>query len=199
MNRKTIQLPALFLITLAIALGSCNSKQNTGEHQHEMNSESATATPFDTVKKSIPKEEHAQIGDAHIMVKYHAPAVRGRTIWGGLVPYGEVWVTGAHSATSLEIDNDFSIGDQQIPAGKYALFIIPGKDKWTIIVNKNWEQHLADDYHQKDDVVRLEITPELLENTQERLKYSITQVDNSNASLDISWEKIKASMPIQIK
>ena len=64
----------------------------------------------DTIKTSIPKEEHAQIGGSDITIKYHAPGVRGGTIWGGLVPYGEVWVTGAHSATTFEIDRNFVVG-----------------------------------------------------------------------------------------
>lgn len=199
MNRKIIQSSALFLITLAIVLASCNSKQNTGEHQHERNSASAATTPVDTVKKSIPKEEHAQVGAAHLIIKYHAPAVRGRTIWGGLVPYGEVWVTGAHSATSMEIDKDILVDNRTVPAGKYALFTIPEKDKWTIILNKNWEQHLADEYSQTEDVVRLQVIPEITENVQERLKYSVRQIDQSNGSVDIQWEKINASMPFQIK
>ena len=199
MNRKTIQSRAMFLMVLAIVFAACNSKQNNGEHQHESNPASTNATPVDTVKKSIPKEEHAQIGDAHIMITYHAPSVRGRTIWGGLVPYDEVWVTGAHSATSFEIDKDVRIGEKAVPAGKYALFTIPGKEKWTIILNKNWEQHLADDYDQKEDIVRLEVSPEITENIQERLKYTLKEIDNSSGSVDIRWEKIKVSMPFQIK
>lgn len=199
MNRKTIQSPALLLIAIAMILGSCNSKQNTGEHQHESNSASATTAPADTVKKSIPKEEHAQIGDAHIMIKYHAPTVRGRTIWGGLVPYDEVWVTGAHSATSFEISDDFTVGGKSVPAGKYALFTIPGHNKWTIILNKNWDQHLADEYNQSEDVVRLGVAPETTTNIQERLKYSIRKLDDNTGSLDIRWEKINVSMPFQVK
>jgi hypothetical protein len=199
MNRKTIQSPAMFLMVLAIVFAACNSKQNDGEHQHESNPASTNATPVDTVKKSIPKEEHAQIGDAHIMIKYHAPSVRGRTIWGGLVPYGEVWVTGAHSATSIEISKDFTVGSKNIPAGKYALFTIPGNDKWTIILNKNWDQHLADEYNEGEDVVRLEVDPQTTENIQERLRYSVRQIDDDNGFVDFRWEKIQVSMPFQLK
>ena len=199
MNRKTIQSPAMFLMVLAIVFAACNSKQNNGEHQHESNPASTNATPVDTVKKSIPKEEHAQIGDAHIMIKYHAPSVRGRTIWGGLVPYGEVWVTGAHSATSIEISKDFTVGSKNIPAGKYALFTIPGNDKWTIILNKNWDQHLADEYNEGEDVVRLEVEPQTTENIQERLRYSVRKIDDDNGFVNFRWEKIQVSMPFQLK
>ena len=186
------------LIIFAFLNFSCETKKTeTDNHEHQ--TASPEVAPADTIKKSIPKEEHAQIGTAHLMIKYHAPAVRGRTIWGGLVPYDEVWVTGAHSATSFEIDKDIRIGEKEVPAGKYALFTIPGKEKWTIILNKNWEQHLADDYDQKEDMVRLEVSPEITENIQERLKYTLKEIDDSSGSVDIRWEKIKVSMPFQIK
>ena len=76
------------------------------------------------------------------MIQYYAPAVRGRMIWGGLDPFDEVWVTGAHSATNWEFIKDIVINGQTIAAGKYAIFTIPDKDKWTIIINENWNQHL---------------------------------------------------------
>ena len=88
--------------------------------QHEGHGQSTA--PADTLKKSIPKEVHAQLGKAHVMIKYHDPDVRGRMIWGGLVTYDEVWVTGAHRSTSLEVDRTFIVDKKEIPAGKYALF-----------------------------------------------------------------------------
>jgi len=164
--------------------------------QHEQHSQASQA---DTLKKSIPKEVHAQIGDAHMMIHYHAPAVRGRMIWGGLVPYGEVWVTGAHSATSWEFNKDIVLNNTIIPAGKYAIFTIPGKEKWTIIINKNWDQHLTDEYDAKDDLVRVEVFPERLANTQERVKYSIVANGSTKGSVTISWEKIRVSLPVELK
>jgi len=133
----------------------------------------------DTVKKkSIALEEHAQIGDTHITI--------------------EVWVTGAHRATSIEIDREFSIGDKKIPAGKYAVFTIPGKEKWTFILNTNWDQHLADDYNQHDDVLRVEATPRALPESVERLNYTITELSDTEAILSISWEKIKVNIPLKL-
>jgi hypothetical protein len=193
MNLRFI-IPAM-TITVLIA---CAGKKGSGEHEHAM-SESKPEVQLDTIKKSIPKEEHVQLHGAHAMIKYHAPAVRGRVIWGGLVPMGEVWVTGAHSATSFEIDKSFVVNGTEIAAGKYALFTIPNTDKWTIIINKNWDQHLADDYDQKLDLVRLDVTPEQLQDVQERLKYAIVSLDNSNATIDITWEKVKVSLPFKIK
>lgn len=164
-----------------------------GQHDHTK----ATVVQ-DTIKKSIPKEVHAQFGEAHMMIHYHAPAVRGRVIWGGLIPYGEVWVTGAHSATNWEFNKDIIVNGKTIAAGKYAIFTIPGKDNWTVIINKNWNQHLADDYDAKEDVIRVTVKPEL-QNHQERLSYALTSPDNKKGQLTIAWEKIRITMPFQVK
>jgi hypothetical protein len=163
--------------------------------QHDHTKETAAQ---DTIKKSMPKEVHAQIGEAHMMIHYHAPAVRGRVIWGGLIPYGEVWVTGAHSATNWEFNKDIIVKGQTITAGKYAIFTIPGKDNWTIIINKNWDQHLADEYDAKDDVIRITVKPEFGKH-QERLIYSLIADVNQKGQLVISWEKVRITLPFQIK
>jgi hypothetical protein len=192
MKQQVLIISTIMLLAMMFA---CQQKKENTEHQHHAQPEQL---PADTVKKSIPKEEHAMIGDAHITIKYHAPAVRGRQIWGGLVPYGEVWVAGAHRATSFEINKDFEIAGKKIPAGKYALFTIPGEEQWTFIINKKWDQHLADEYAEADDVLRLEVKAEQVENSMERLKYSIT-IDGSAALLTFRWEKIKLSIPFTIQ
>jgi hypothetical protein len=192
---KSITIIAVTLLAIAAA---CTSKKESNEN-HEHTPAPAEQQAVDTIKKSIPKEEHAMIGDAHITIKYHAPAVRGRQIWGGLVPYGDVWVTGAHRATSFEINKDFIINGKTIPAGKYALFTIPGKDEWVFIINKKWDQHLADDYAQADDIIRIQIKPEILDTTQERLKYSITSTTDKEVTLTIAWEKVKLTVPFSIQ
>jgi hypothetical protein len=166
----------------------------SAQHDHQK-----TVTPADTTKKSIPKEVHTEIGDAHIMIFYTAPAVRGRVIWGGLVPFDEVWVTGAHKATTWEFSSSIEINKTVIPAGKYAIFTIPRKGKWTFILNKKWDQHLADEYNVKDDVLRLDVTPETLKDTQERLLYSIDEGESNQGVLSIRWEKLKISIPFQVR
>lgn len=132
------------------------------------------------------------------MINYHSPAVRGRTIWGGLVAYDQVWVTGAHSATSLTTDKDITIGGKTLPAGKYALFTIPGKDEWTVIINKNWEQHLADDYSEAEDVLRIKVKPEATAQPQERLRYQIVSETDEEGAIVITWDKLKVSIPVAV-
>lgn len=186
----------VFLLIASIPFMGCQSKKDNAVHEHGI--EQKEVAPTDTVKKSIPKEEHAMVNGTHFTIRYYAPAVRGRTIWGGLVPYDEVWVTGAHSATSLEVDKEVTVNGTKIAAGKYAVFTIPGKEKWTIIINKKWEQHLADEYDPKDDIVRVEVTPEIMTENQERLRYSILSTDNSRVSIAISWEKVKVILPVYL-
>lgn len=169
-------------ISAAITLVLCVTNL-FAQHEHG-------ATSADTLKKSVYKEVHEQVGKAHVMLGYSGPTVRGRTIWGGLVPYNEVWVTGAHQATWFDTSEPIKINGMKIPAGKYALFTIPGKNKWVLIINKNWEQHLADEYDQKDDVARIEVDPLVTEKLQERLKYSIEPLSERKFRLVVRWEKL---------
>lgn len=189
-----------YIVTAALAsiILAC-SNNNSGEHQGEHKSHDSSAMASkDTSKKSIPSETKKLIGNTEIKINYHSPAVRGRTIWGGLVAYDAVWVTGAHKATSLEVAKDFTVGDQRIPAGKYAIFTIPGKNEWTIIINKKWDQHLADDYSENDDVVRIKVTPQIKGELTERLKYEIDQTGERTANIIISWEKLSIPFGIEV-
>jgi flagellar biosynthesis component FlhA len=189
---------ALLFSTACFLLACSNDgtgKQKTA-HQHDSTAEQQKK---DTTKKSIPSESKKWIGNTEIKINYHSPAVRGRVIWGGLVPYDAVWVTGAHSATTFELGKDFQVGDKTIPAGKYALFTIPGKEEWTIILNKNWDQHLADDYSETEDIVRVKVKPGTTDEIIERLKYEIDQSGERTANIIISWEKIRISFPVEIR
>jgi hypothetical protein len=185
---KTALLSGLILIFVIACTNS-----DTGNNKADKNAQTVTA---DTSKKSLPMETSKRIHTTQITIKYHSPAVRDRIIWGGLVPYGQVWVTGAHKATTLEVSRDFVLGTNRIPAGKYALFTIPGKEEWIVIINKNWDQHLADEYTEADDVVRMTVKPETLSTNVERLKYEIDQTGERMADILISWEKVR--IPIRI-
>ena len=175
------------------------SNNGSGSHEGGHHDSAGTKTAAkDTIKKSIPSETKKWIGNTDIKINYHAPAVRGRTIWGGLVAYDAVWVTGAHKATTLEVGKDFIAGGKTIPAGKYAIFTIPGKEEWTVIINKNWNQHLADDYSEKEDVVRIKVKPQQTAEVTERLKYEIDQKGERLADVIISWKKLKVAFGIEV-
>ena len=146
----------------------------------------------DTFKKSIPCRTKAVVNGVEIEINYYSPAVKNRIIWGGLVPYDQVWVTGAHNATSLKINKDITIGSSKIKAGTYALFTIPGKEEWMFIINKNYKQHLTDEYKQEEDVMRFTVKPSANEKSLERLQYLIEK-----NKLVIAWEKLKIEIPFQ--
>lgn len=153
--------------------------------------------PADTGKKSVRCMAFAAVDKDTVRVIYHSPAVRKRIIWGGLVPYGDVWVTGAHSATRLDMPRAFVVSGMRIPAGQYAIFSIPGETSWTLIINRNWQQHLADDYDPKEDVVRIQVQPEKAMHL-ERLEYFI-QADRKQGRISVRWEKVMVSLPFRFE
>lgn len=190
-------------LTLAFFILACgNNKEKTAVETTEVKkADEVCYNPnlvVDTSKKSIKSMAVAVIGGDSVKIFYHSPGVRKRIIWGGLVPYDEVWVTGAHDATALETAKDFMIDGKLIPKGKYAIFTIPGKEEWTVIINKKWKQHLASEYDEKDDLARLKVKPSSNAHT-ERLQYFIITKENDSDSISVVWEKIKISFPVKFQ
>ncbi len=177
------------LILVLCFLVACDSGKNKTDHSQHTQTEKSKTTA-----KSPPKTAMANIGNVHVHMEYNAPLVRNRIIWGGLVPYGEVWVTGAHTATSINFNGNVEIAGQTIPKGKYAFFTIPDKEKWTLILNKNWDQHLTDEYEPKDDVLRWTVKPDTDVHT-EALTYQVTGGEEKG-TIEFRWEKIKVSFDI---
>lgn len=182
----------LILITLAI-FGL--TMQGIGQSGQGYNL--SPNNPVDTSKKSVRCMVFAAVGKDTIRIIYHSPGVRKRIIWGGLVPYGEVWVTGAHSATRLDMPRAFLVNGVRIPAGQYAIFSIPGETSWTLIINRNWQQHLTDDYDPKEDIVRIQVQPEKAAH-HERLEYFI-RADTQQGRISMGWEKIMVSLPFSFE
>jgi len=171
-----------FVCACLLAWGCQNQSQDHSAHQHGEH-ESPAANP-DTIKGSPHRSAMANIGPVHVHVEYNSPGVRNRIIWGGLVPMGEVWVTGAHNATSVQFYDEVKIAGKVLPKGKYAFFTIPATSAWTLILNRNWDQHLADEYDAKDDVLRLKVIPDTLATPQERLLYQVVADNEKQGKLD---------------
>ena len=184
----------LLYTLLMISVFACNETESPKQDQ-----QNTTARAGDTSQKSIPSETKKWVGNTDIKINYTAPAVRGRAIWGALVPYDKVWVTGAHNATTLEVGKAFKVGDKLIPAGKYSLFTIPGKDEWIVIINKNWEQHLADEYSAAEDVQRISVKPRTNKVLTERLQYNIDQTGERTARIIMSWAELSIIIPVEIR
>jgi hypothetical protein len=184
-----------YLIFLSLLIFACkNNKQNQSGNQHQNHKMEKTSS---SSKKTLSphKSAMAMIGDAHIHIDYSSPSVRGRMIYGGLLAYGEVWQSGAHNATWIETNKDIIINENLLKAGKYGFFTIPNIDKWTIIFNKNWNQHGKDDYNENDDVLRIDVTPEISEEVIEQLTYKVEGLNDKEGVISLSWEKVSVSFP----
>ncbi len=107
---------------------------------------------------SPPAKAEGKIDGVSVTIDYHQPSAKGRKIMGGLVPYGQVWRTGANATTSIEFGADVKVEGQAVAKGKYGLYTIPGEAEWTIIINKTikWGAY---DYNEKDDLLRVKVKP----------------------------------------
>lgn len=145
-----------------------------------------------------PKAEVMQtVGVVEMRVTYSSPGKRDRTIWGDLVPYGELWRTGANAATTLEASGAFKMGKTEVPAGRYALFTIPGEEKWTVILNSNADQGGTGSYDAELDVARVDVTP-LPGGERERLTFLFSDTTDSGTRLDLVWDGVKVPVPLTI-
>ncbi|MFZ9262163.1 MAG: DUF2911 domain-containing protein [Chitinophagaceae bacterium] len=133
-----------------------------------------------------------KIGNANITINYGSPSVKGRAIWGELVPYGKVWRTGANKATTFETDADITVEGQPLKKGKYALFTLPEKNEWTIIFNKTTDQWGAFNYKQDDDVLRVKVKPSAVNELTEALKFEVTK-----GGVTMKWEKLAVSFGVK--
>lgn len=137
------------------------------------------------------------IGITKVRIDYSSPGVKGRQIWGDLVPYGKIWRTGANHATVLDISTDAKIGGNEIKAGKYAIFMIPGKDEWTVIINSDWDQHGTDNYDESKNVANIKVKPEDIPQ-RERMTFIISNTTYNTARIDLEWEKLRISFNIEV-
>ena len=137
------------------------------------------------------------VGLTDITIEYSSPSVKGRKIWGALVPYGEVWRAGANQATKITFSKDVTVGSTSVPAGSYAFFVIPTANEWTLILNKDFNQNGTDKYKPELDAVRVPVQPKAISH-RERLAYLVADFTDDAASLDLEWEKLRASLPIKL-
>lgn len=158
----------------------------------------AALASLDLPRESPVGKLSQQVGLTEIAVEYGSPAVGGRKIWGALVPYDKLWSLGAYQATKVRFSRDVTFGDKAVPAGTYALFAIPGKTSWTLVLNKNADQlATGHDYRGDLDVARVQIHPKPAP-FRERLAFAIPDFTDDGAVLEIAWDKLKVSIPIRV-
>ena len=137
------------------------------------------------------------IGVTEVTLHYSRPGVKGRKIWGELVPYGEVWRTGANENTTIRFSTPVKIDGHELPAGLYGLQTIPTADQWTIIFSKDADQWGAFSYKQEDDALRIQAKPEPSE-FRERMGFDFEDVTDTAAKLVLRWEKLQVPFTIEV-
>ena len=152
------------------------------------NAQMKRISPHDTVTSTV--------AGAHIKIMFGSPAVKGRQIWGGLVPYDKAWRGGADEATIFTTDKAITIGGKKLPAGTYSVFVIPAKDKWTYVFNSQtgqWgiKEGGVANYDESKNVLTIMATP-----TAVAMSEHLTYQTNSKG-FGLHWEKMEALVPIQ--
>ncbi len=145
-------------------------------------------SPTQTIKQDF--------GLGSIELSYSRPAMKGRKIFGDLVPYGNVWRTGANSATLLTFSDEVTIGGKKVPAGKYGLLSIPNKDSWTLIISKQLDVTSPAAYKAESDVVRVDVNTMKMGEKMESFTMQFANVKPTSCELHIMWENTAVSLPI---
>lgn len=146
---------------------------------------------------SPPAKASAMVAGASITIDYSAPSMRGRKIFGGLVPYGKVWRTGANAATTLKTTANLKIGSLMVPAGTYTLYSMPGADAWKLIVNKQTGQW-GTIYHADQDLGRVDLKVAKNAAPVEKMKIEFDHTKGSMTMLHIVWADLNLSVPVTV-
>jgi hypothetical protein len=146
-------------------------------------------SPTTTIKQNF--------GLSSIELSYSRPAVKGRKIFGDLVPFDKVWRTGANNATTLTFGDEVTIGGTKIPAGKYGLLTIPGKTNWVVIISKHTNITSPADYKQDGDVVRVNALPQKLKTVVESFTIEFSNIMPNKCNIDIKWAQTGVSIPVE--
>jgi hypothetical protein len=156
----------------------------------------ASAGGADEKRVSPHEQLSATVGGRKVTVQYGRPYKKGRLIFGGLVPYDQVWRTGADEATTFVTDGELTIGGLRVPKGSYALFTVPAKSGWTFIVNKTAQQWGAFSYDAKADVGRVPMKVGASAAPVEQFTIELQPVGDRKAILKLSWDKLVATVEI---
>jgi hypothetical protein len=190
----------LLLINSSIAFAQQSNK--TMQNKKQAQTSDKPIAPWNKDVRVSPKASVVQtIGIIDVIVSYSSPGVKGRKIWGGLVPFNKVWRAGANEATKFSFSGDVWIDGKKLPAGSYGFFVIPGEKEWTIIFNKMADQWGAFEYNESQDALRINITPQQ-GNYHEWLDYTFSDISvnihgKNSAIVNLNWEKI--SLPFKIE
>lgn len=174
-----------FLVFLSLAL-------LTGGCRHRGDESAPAKNPANKANRvSPPATASATTGGNHVTVNYSSPRVKNRVIWGGLVPYGKVWRTGANEATTIQFTKDVLVEGQPLKKDTYGLFTIPDTSEWTIIFNLDETQWGAFKYNPTKDALRVKVKPVPVDSFQENMTfYVLPDTQNNGGTVRLWWEKL---------
>jgi tetratricopeptide (TPR) repeat protein len=180
-----IQTPRFVRFALPAALGLA-SLATTAFAQEQMKFPAASSL-------AVVKQ---RVGLTDVEIEYSRPNKNDREIFGGLVPNGKLWRTGANSPTKIKFSDTVKVGDKELPAGEYALFTIPNANEWTVIFSKDAKVQSAADYKEENDAARVTVKPTTLANPVETFTIELADVKGASATLQIQWDKTR--VPVKL-
>jgi len=136
------------------------------------------------------------VGLTDVTITYSRPGVKGRKIFGGLVPYGQVWRTGANEATTIAFTDDVTINGQPLPKGTYSLHTIPGENEWTLIFNKTADQWGSYSYDQKQDALRINVKPRNAIEKHEWMTFEVPELSTDAATFVLAWDNLEVPFTV---
>jgi len=140
-----------------------------------------------------------RVGLTDVEITYSRPSLKGRTIFGELVPFGEVWRTGANASTKIKFSSEVTIGDTKVKAGTYSFYAIPTATTWTLILNSNLSLWGSDGYSEDEDVVRLDVKPMELGFKMESMTINVQNLTDKGAVIALAWENVVVAMPFSVE
>jgi len=164
----------------------------------------APGLPAQAPKVNFPAASPActlkqHVGLTDIEIAYSRPGVKDRAIFGGLVPFDQVWRTGANQATKVTFSTPVKFNGTDVPAGTYALYTVPGRAEWTVILSKNTNLWGAFGYNAKDDFVRVKATPIPLAEPVETFTIDVNDIRDESATLNLTWEKTRVPVKLEVE
>jgi len=151
-----------------------------------------------TLPLASPRAEVAQVvGVTEIDITYHRPAVNEREIWGGLVPYDQIWRSGANENTLISFSTDVTVEGQPLAAGTYGLHSVPGESEWQVVFSSDITAWGSFSYNEENDVLRITVQPEAAPH-EERMTFAFDDVTNESATIALRWEKLRLPVKIEV-
>lgn len=173
-----------------LILAACAALTIYGATAQQQQLRTPPASPTQTIKQDF--------GLSTVELSYSRPGIKGRKVFGDLVPYGKVWRTGANAATTITFSEEVIIGDKKVPAGKYGLLTIPDKDNWVLIISKQATVNNPANYKQEEDMVRVTVKPMEMKEKVETFTMQFADVQPNTCALHIMWENTAVALPIKM-